>query len=497
MNWREPLEAEGREQSNRMAAACFARYRFAKREDHRMSGSRAPKHAPRAIPQQNGAEVSVLRLARPAVLPLWFIPTIYVALSVAAGLTVPPLEYAYLPGHSDMSAAAAIACFSAVASGSMAFTGIVFAVAFVVVQFSAVAYSPRLVVMLAGTPRLYHTLGLFFATFTYSLAALMWTDRRGSGATPLVSTYIVVLLLIASMLAFARLIQMIQELQIQTVLQTIGARGRAVITAMFPPASKVGAEASEGDDLLAGLPPAQGIFTYAGAPLAIAKLDLDRLVGVARAAEAVIVVECAVGDTLLEDAVLFRVHGARSAELSPHALRRTVHLAPSRTFEQDPKYAIRLLVDVAIRALSPAVNDPTTAVQALDQIEDLLGRLGRSHLDAGYACDETGAIRVVFPAPTWNDYLELSFDEIRQFGAQSLQVTRRLRAALTSLAASIPDAQRRAAILHYLSHLDENVQSSAFDAKDRATSMQEDRQGLGLTREQAQAWPHGDRASLS
>jgi uncharacterized membrane protein len=478
----------GSQQTNRMAAVFSASYRLAKREDHRMSGSRVPKPAPRAIQQPNGdAELSVLRLARPAVLPLWYIPTIYVAASVAAGLIVPRLEYAYLPGHSDMSAAAAIACFSAVASGSMAFAGIVFAVVFVVVQFGAVAYSPRLVVMFAGTPRLYHTLGLFFATFTYSLAALMWTDRRGAGITPLVSTYIVVSLLIASMLAFARLIQTIYELQIQNVLQTVGARGRAVITAMFPPTWQEGAEAPAAHDLLAGLPPAQRIFIYAGAPLAIAKLDLGRLVGVARAAESVIAVERAVGDTLLEDDVLFRVHGGRSAELSPQALRRTVHLAPARTFEQDPKYAIRLLVDVAIRALSPAVNDPTTAVQALDQIEDLLGRLGRSHLDAGYARDETGAIRVVFPTPTWNDYLELSFDEIRQFGAQSLQVVRRMRVALTSLAASIPDAQRRAAILHYLHHLDENVETSAFDAKDRATGMREDRQGLGLTREQAQA----------
>jgi uncharacterized membrane protein len=460
-----------------------------------MSGSRVAKAAPRAIQQPNGvAEVSVLRLARPAVLPLWYIPTIYVAASVAAGLIVPRLEYAYLPGHSDMSAAAAIACFSAVASGSMAFAGIVFAVVFVVVQFGAVAYSPRLVVMFAGTPRLYHTLGLFFATFTYSLAALMWTDRRGSGATPLVSTYIVVLLLIASMLAFARLIQTIYELQIQNVLQIVGAGGRAVITAMFPPWQE-GAEGPAAHDLLAGLPPAQRIFIYAGAPLAIAKLDLDRLVGVARAAEAVIAVECAVGDTLLEHDVLFRVHGGRSAELSPHALRRTVNLAPARTFEQDPKYAIRLLVDVAIRALSPAVNDPTTAVQALDQIEDLLGRLGRSQLDAGYARDETGAVRVVFPAPAWNDYLELSFDEIRQFGAQSLQVNRRMRSALTSLAASIPDTQRRAAILHYLHHLNENLRTSTFDAEDRATGMQEDRQGLGLTREQAQAQPHGESAA--
>jgi uncharacterized membrane protein len=112
---------------------------------------------------------------------------------------------------------------------------------------------------------------------------------------------------------------------------------------------------------------------------------------------------------------------------------RTVRLATSRTFEQDPKYAIRLLVDVAIRALSPAIYDPTTAVQALDQIEDWLRQLGRRQLDAGYAGDSAGVVRVTFPCPTWQDYLTLSFDEIRQFGGSSVQVLRRLRAALVGL----------------------------------------------------------------
>jgi uncharacterized membrane protein len=95
--------------------------------------------------------------------------------------------------------------------------------------------------------------------------------------------------------------------------------------------------------------------------------------------------------------------------------------------------AIRLLVDIAIRALSPAVNDPTTAVQALDQIEDLLRRLGCRQLEAGYALDAAGKIRVIFPVPTWQDYLALAFDEIRQFGAASIQVDRRLRTALIGL----------------------------------------------------------------
>lgn len=82
-------------------------------------------------------------------------------------------------------------------------------------------------------------------------------------------------------------------------------------------------------------------------------------------------------------------------------LWRAIHLADERTFEQDPKYPIRLLVDVAIKALSPAINDPTTAVQAIDQLEDLLRRLGRRSLADVRARDDKGVVRLLHPTPNW------------------------------------------------------------------------------------------------
>ena len=168
-------------------------------------------------------------------MPLWLIPMVYTVASLLAGAILPRLEHAYLAAYTHgMSVASALAFFSAVSSGMMALTGIVFAIAFVVVQFSALAYSPRLVIMFASNPALYHTLGIFFATFTYSLVALIWTDRGGAGTVPLFSYLLVTILLIASMLAFARLIQSVNNLQIHNVLQIIGSRGRAVIRAMFP-----------------------------------------------------------------------------------------------------------------------------------------------------------------------------------------------------------------------------------------------------------------------
>ncbi len=416
-------------------------------------------------------------------LPLWLIPAVYTVVSVIVAYVLPRLEVAYFPGVSHpMSVGSATAFFSSVSSGMMALTGIVFAIAFVTVQFSAVAYSPRLVAMFADDPVLYHTMGIFFATFTYSLVALIWTDRGGSGVVPYISTLLVTLLLIISMLAFARLIQSLNNLQIQNVLQRVGAEGRAVIHTMFPVhdnASIVAAGKPASAERALG--PAVQTLVYAGRPKAIARFEIARFVQLAQSVGGVVVIDCAVGDTLLDGTVLLHVHGT-TTRLPESALLGAVHLSDGRTYEQDPKYALRLLVDIAIRALSPAVNDPTTAVQALDQIEDLLRRLGQARLDIGHVDDQAGKLRLVVPMPTWDDYLALSFDEIRQFGATSVQVARRLRAALTGLIDIVPLEDRREAVRHYLDHLNAAVRRSEFDDQDRIVASQEDRQGIGLSR---------------
>jgi uncharacterized membrane protein len=136
---------------------------------------------------------------------------------------------------------------------------------------------------------------------------------------------------------------------------------------------------------------------------------------------------------------------------------------------------------MAIKALSPAVNDPTTAVQAIDQIEDLLRQLGARHLEVGQVQDETGALRVMFPTPTWEDFLSLAFDEIRFYGATSLQVMRRLRTALYDLA-SVVVPERQQAIRHYLAHLDLTVKNAVTYTDDQTSALQQDRHGLGLSR---------------
>jgi uncharacterized membrane protein len=420
-------------------------------------------------------------------IPLWAVPMVYVVVSTAAAMILPRLEHAYLHIHlAHLSADSARDVFATIASGMLAFTGIVFAIAFLVVQFGSAAYSPRLAVLFVEKSSVYHILGIFFATFTYSLAALTWTDRGGDGGAPLLSSMVVGGLLLISLLGFSVLIRSVDSLQIHKVLQTIGRQGRSLIAEM-PYADAKDQRDDEADVAAPPGVPLQKLI-YSGEPQVVAELDFRTLLDLALSADALIWVECSICDALMEDAPMVSVYGA-SKPLPEAALRRAFSLEPLGTYEQDPRFAIRLLVDVAIRALSPAVNDPTTAVQAVDQIEDLMRRLGRRQLDSGSISDAAGTVRIIFPTPSWEDYLALSFDEIRHYGAGSLQVQRRLRAALAGLAEALPEGERRAAVSRYIIHMDESMTRSTFDAYDRESGLVADPQGLGSPRRRRTAAP--------
>jgi uncharacterized membrane protein len=417
---------------------------------------------------------------------LWLIPMIYAAASFLCGITLPRLEQAYFPYDSGISVASAQAFLSALASGMIGLTGIVFTVGLVMVQFSAIAYSPRLVLLLARDPKLFHSLGVFIATFTYSLSILLYVDRNGSGVVPLLSGVVVAGLLLLSMLLFSALMKGLRDLQITYVLHTIGDQGREVLRETFQRLDEEEDSRSKRGGVtgnVSELGPVVQTLRYFAPPRTITSLNIGDLVRQAQKAEAAIVMECGVGDTLVENTLLLQVHGARTA-LPERNLMRAIHFGFERTSEQDPKYPIRLLVDIAIKALSPAINDPTTAVQAIDQIEDLLRRLGGHDLDVGYGYDANGVLRLIFPMPTWEDYLVLAFDEIRYYGASSVQVMRRLKSALLGLADSVTTDTRIEAVHRYIKQLDLTVDRSDFAADDQKTARQEDRQGLGLSRRQ-------------
>ena len=156
-----------------------------------------------------------------------------------------------------------------------------------------------------------------------------------------------------------------------------------------------------------------------------------------------------------------------------------IALGLERTLEQDPAFCIRVMVDVAIRALSAAINDPTTAVQVLDHLEDLLRLIGSTPLRGQITFqDGSGTSRLVIPGRKWEDYLTLAVTEIREYGSGAIQVTRRLRAVLEDLRETVRP-EHRPAVEAELKRLGATVTAGFGDSVDHDRAEASDRQGIG------------------
>ena len=187
-----------------------------------------------------------------------------------------------------------------------------------------------------------------------------------------------------------------------------------------------------------------------------------------------------VGSFVPAGATLIQTYGgASSGARAQGRLRDMIVLGPERTIEQDPAFAIRIIVDIADKALSPAINDPTTAVQALDHLSEVLRLIGttdfsRSRWHLG------GAVRtgLVIPARRWEDYLTLGVTEIREYGSTSIQVMRRLRAMLEELRDEVRP-EHRPAVEEELARLQKTVACTFADSVDLDRANTADPQGIG------------------
>jgi uncharacterized membrane protein len=159
-------------------------------------------------------------------------------------------------------------------------------------------------------------------------------------------------------------------------------------------------------------------------------------------------------------------------------LRAAVAVGAERTLEQDPAFAFRILVDIALKALSKAINDPTTAVLAIDQIHRLLRTAGMRHLQHEQIADSTGRVLVLVRTPNWEDFVHLACREIRLHAGEHIQIARRLRAMLENLGQTLPEF-RRAALRLEIDLLDRSIQNTFPFAEDAALARIPDAQGLG------------------
>ena len=290
----------------------------------------------------------------------------------------------------------------------------------------------------------------------------------------IIGAIVAIVWLLAAVAAFMALIRRIAVLQVNRMLTFTCDQGRKTIAALYGSDQRLQSE-DAAEARFSGTP--MQIVVHQGRPRAVQAIDGVALLELARQADARIEVTVAVGDTVMESTPLLRVYGH---SILDRRLVAAIRVGEQRTFEQDPQYAIRLLVDIAIRALSPAINDPTTAVQALDQIGDLLLRLGRRRLATAPLRDDAGAVRVIIPLPSWDDFLRLAFDEIRAYSAASVQVMRRMNALLNELILALPDA-RRPGLARWQRRIESSISRHFVDTDERRDAFVGDRQGLGVS----------------
>jgi uncharacterized membrane protein len=223
-------------------------------------------------------------------------------------------------------------------------------------------------------------------------------------------------------------------------------------------------------------PPARAV-AHRGTSAIVLAVNLDALIAEARRADGIIEFVPRVGDFVAVGEPLFLLRGGATA-IDDRTLRGQVAFGRERTIEQDSTFAFRVIVDIAVKALSKAINDPTTAVLAIDQLHRLLRAVGKRHLHDEYVFDATGRLRVIFRTPNWDDFVQLAFWEIRYYGAENLQIARRLRAMVENLIQSLPE-RRHAALRLELDLLDRMLEKLYVFPEDLALARIADSQGLG------------------
>jgi uncharacterized membrane protein len=224
-------------------------------------------------------------------------------------------------------------------------------------------------------------------------------------------------------------------------------------------------------------------------------VEIDDLVSAARDADCILHLLPAYGEFVAAGAPLLRVEGEPSSDQLDDA-RSQIVLGLERVLDQDVAYGFRLLVDIAERSLSDSpFLDPTTAVQAIDRLHDCLRHIARRPFHDGRFTDDDGNVRLTLRVMSWEAYVHLAFDEIRQAGAGTPQIARRLHAALDDLIAYAPD-ERRPALLDQRRLLELSVREQVADY-DLDFALAPDRQGIGAAASDDETQPAHADADLS
>jgi uncharacterized membrane protein len=342
----------------------------------------------------------------------------------------------------------------------------------VAIQVASGQYTPRIIATtLLRDNVIRYTVALFVFTLLFCVRAINHLETT----VPQLATFVTGVLGLVCLAAFLFLIDYAARLlRPVSLVKRVGNDGLAVIKSVYPE-RLTGTPQSAPPPQDAG--PEERTILHRGTSGVILAINVPQLIVEAEKANGVIEFAPQVGDFVGIDEPLFLLHGGATT-VDERTLRDCVVLGSERTLEQDPLFAFRILVDIAIKALSAAINDPTTAVLSIDQLHRLLRTAGQRDLHTDFFLDRAGKLRLILRTPNWDDFVHLAFAEIRFYGASNVQIARRLRAMIINLASTLP-AQRHAALQQELELLDRMLDKLYVLPEDLALARIPDSQGLG------------------
>jgi len=404
---------------------------------------------------------------------LWTVPLIAIALELLLGPMIHALDTWQRWKLAALAPAGATALYQTVITLTLSFLVFTFGQLLVAIQIAGGQLTPRIIAtILLRNNVVRYSVGLFVFTLVFAVSAL---NRQEETVHELV-TVVTAVLGIACIADFLFLIDYAARLlRPVAVVARVGDEGTAMIESVYPdPATALTPEEVALREVRGT--PSRAVEHRETSEIVLA-VDIPKLMALAELHDGVVEVLPQVGDFVAEDEPLFLLHGGAMA-IDDRIVRSTVAFGPERTLEQDPMFAFRIIVDIALKALSPAINDPTTAVLAIDQVHRLLRQVGLRKLRGEAILDDSGRPRVIFRTPNWEHYVQVACNEIRACGANNLQVARRMRAMLLNLRSTLPE-HRHASLDTELDLLDWAIRTHFTRPEELALAMIPDRQGLG------------------
>jgi uncharacterized membrane protein len=379
-------------------------------------------------------------------------------------------DYQAMPQELVGRPTSANAILTTIAVSMVSLATLVLTITMVVVQLAMGQFSPRIVQRILRDKPSQLAIGLFVATFVHAVLTIREVVDRGDGTgqvpgIAVATSYLLVLASIAALVIYVHHIG--QALRVSALIELVGDDTRRLVDRRYPDAGSPPPSDPEAPRVV--IARESGVVTMIGTKALVAE---------ARRADCVLELVPALGAFVPAGGQLFIVHG-HPHDLDEKRLLAALSLKLEPTLDEDVAYGMRLLVDIAERSLSEsAFQDPTTAVQAIDRLHDILRQLARRPFSDGRVSDEHGEIRLLVKTMTWENYVHLAFDEIRMAGAGSPQVSRRLVAALMDL--------RRVALPERIEALDEQAAllhaataAAIDDERDIRFALDPDREGLG------------------